>query len=133
MAAGGGGSDSDDTGGTSVSTSGSVVDGYVMNATVFRDLNGNGVLDVGEPNTTTDANGDFDLDEGDSVDTSATIIAYGGTDISTGKAFTGQLTAPGDSEIAQVIVAVRADDPTGSWVISPSESGIDAATLYRWR
>jgi len=41
--------------------------------------------------------------------------------------------APGDSEIAQVIVAVRADDPTGSWVISPSESGIDAATLYRWR
>ncbi|MET4100470.1 hypothetical protein ABIB37_002707 [Agrococcus sp. UYP10] len=41
--------------------------------------------------------------------------------------------APGDSEVAQVIVAVRADDPTGSWVISPSESGIDAATLYRWR
>lgn len=96
----GGGSDGD-SGGTepSVSTSGSVVDGYVMNATVFRDLNGNGVLDVGEPNTTTDANGDFDLDEGPSVNTSAKIIAYGGTDISTGKAFTGQLTAPGDSEI----------------------------------
>lgn len=41
--------------------------------------------------------------------------------------------APGDREVAQVIVAVREDDPTGSWVISPSESGIDAATLYRWR
>lgn len=41
--------------------------------------------------------------------------------------------APGDSEVAQVIVAVREDDPTGSWVISPSETGIDAATLYRWR
>lgn len=41
--------------------------------------------------------------------------------------------APGDRHVAQVIVAVREDDPTGSWVISPSESGIDAATLYRWR
>ncbi len=41
--------------------------------------------------------------------------------------------APGDREVAEVIVAVREDDPTGSWVISPSESGIDAATLYRWR
>jgi hypothetical protein len=41
--------------------------------------------------------------------------------------------APGDRETAEVIVAVREDDPTGSWVISPSQSGIDAATLYRWR
>ena len=41
--------------------------------------------------------------------------------------------APGDREVAEVIVAVREDDPTGSRVISPSESGIDAATLYRWR
>lgn len=40
---------------------------------------------------------------------------------------------PGDRESAQVIVAVRADDPTGSWVVSPSASGIDGATLYRWR
>jgi hypothetical protein len=41
--------------------------------------------------------------------------------------------APGDRESAQVIVAVRADDPTGSWVVSPSATGIDGATLYRWR
>lgn len=40
---------------------------------------------------------------------------------------------PGDRETAQVIVAVREDDPTGSWVVSPSASGIDGATLYRWR
>ena len=41
--------------------------------------------------------------------------------------------APGDRESAQVIVAVREDDPTGSWIVSPSASGIDGATLYRWR
>ncbi|MBO1770568.1 hypothetical protein [Agrococcus sp. TF02-05] len=40
---------------------------------------------------------------------------------------------PGDRETAQVIVAVREEDPTGSWVVSPSASGIDGATLYRWR
>ncbi|WP_306232788.1 hypothetical protein [Agrococcus beijingensis] len=41
--------------------------------------------------------------------------------------------APGGRETAQVIVAVREDDPTGSWVVSPSATGIDGATLYRWR
>ena len=41
--------------------------------------------------------------------------------------------APGDSEVAQVIVSVRDDAaPTGSWVISPSQGTIDGSRLYRW-
>lgn len=36
--------------------------------------------------------------------------------------------APGDRERVQVIVAVRADDPTGTWVIT----GDDFATTYRF-
>lgn len=42
--------------------------------------------------------------------------------------------APGDFQQAQVIVSVRDDAATtGSWVISPSEGGLDSQRLYRWR
>jgi len=42
--------------------SGSVADGYLVNATVFLDRNGNYQLDAGEPSSTTDVNGAFTLD-----------------------------------------------------------------------
>jgi hypothetical protein len=48
------------TGGTGT-VSGKVADGYLVNATVFLDKNGNYQLDAGEPSTTTDANGDYKL------------------------------------------------------------------------
>ena len=98
---GGGGSGGGDTGGGGggvapiVSSNGRVIDGYIANATVFRDLNANGILDAGEPNVATDATGNFAGLEG----TGGVIVAFGGTDISTGKAFTGQLTAPGDAAV----------------------------------
>jgi len=38
--------------------------GYYSGATVFLDENGNGVLDSGEPSTTTDASGKFTLNVG---------------------------------------------------------------------
>lgn len=42
--------------------------------------------------------------------------------------------APGDREVTQVIVSIRADAAaTGSWVISPSQGAIDDSRLYRWR
>lgn len=41
--------------------SGKVADGYLVNATVFMDKNGNYRLDAGEPSTTTDANGAYTL------------------------------------------------------------------------
>lgn len=42
--------------------------------------------------------------------------------------------SPGDREVAQVIVSIRADAAaTGSWVISPSQGAIDDSRLYRWR
>ncbi len=46
--------------------SGTVADGYLVNATVFLDKNGNGLLDAGEPSTKTDVNGAYAL----SVDSS---------------------------------------------------------------
>ena len=50
------------TGGTgSVVVAGLVADGYLANASVFLDKNGNYQLDPGEPFTTTDANGAYKL------------------------------------------------------------------------
>jgi VCBS repeat-containing protein len=64
-------------------------DGYVSGATVFADADGDGELDAGESSTTTDANGIFVLTGG-----SGPLVAFGGTDISTGLPFAGNLMAP---------------------------------------
>lgn len=68
-ACGGGSSSSDDTPpvtpeppAPAATISGSVIDGYVSGATVFLDLNGNGVLDSGEPSATTGEGGEYVLD-----------------------------------------------------------------------
>lgn len=46
---------------TTTSVSGKVADGYLVNASVFMDKNGNYQLDTGEPSATTDANGAYTL------------------------------------------------------------------------
>lgn len=63
LLAGCGGSGSQGVEGTSsqLTYSGVVVDGYLQGATVFVDLNRNGVFDAGEPATTTDSNGQYSL------------------------------------------------------------------------
>ncbi|MEI6214229.1 MAG: hypothetical protein WCP10_08995 [Desulfuromonadales bacterium] len=50
------------TGSLAKQVSGKVADGYLANATVFLDKNGNYQLDAGEPFTTTDENGAYKLD-----------------------------------------------------------------------
>ena len=49
------------TGSLLASISGKVADGYLVNATVFLDKNGNYRLDAGEPATVTDSNGAYKL------------------------------------------------------------------------
>jgi len=49
------------TGSLAKTISGTVADGYLVNATVFLDKNGNGLLDAGEPSTKTDINGAYTL------------------------------------------------------------------------
>ncbi|MCO4758468.1 MAG: hypothetical protein KC477_10610, partial [Oceanospirillaceae bacterium] len=89
-------------------TSGKLIDGYIKDATVFLDANGNGVLDEGETSTTTDANGDFTLIG------QGSLVAFGGTDISTGLAFEGTLRAPeGSTVITPVTTLVQAIVETG--------------------
>lgn len=84
--------------------SGSVIDGYVSGATIFIDRNGNRQLDADEPSTTTDATGNFTLPgnvEGD-------LVAWGGTDISTGLPFVGILRAPAGSTVVTPLTTLMA-------------------------
>lgn len=87
-------------------SSGFVVDGYVAGATVFRDLNANGVLDPGEPNVLTDDRGEFIGLVVDASNPGAKIISTGGVDIASGKPFGGTLTAPADSTVITPITTM---------------------------
>ncbi|NBQ71126.1 MAG: hypothetical protein EBU46_20755, partial [Nitrosomonadaceae bacterium] len=81
----------------------SVADGYVKNATVFVDANGDGLLSAGEWSGTTDAGGNFLLPKDVS---GGKIIAFGGTDIMTGKPFQGVLTAPVGSTVVNPLTTL---------------------------
>ena len=70
---------------------GKAVDGYIRDAVVFADLDGNGSKSAGEFSVTTDALGDFTLP---GVNAFGQLIVSGGIDIATGKAFEGRMFAP---------------------------------------
>lgn len=75
---------------------GVVVDGYLQGATVFLDMNRDGVRDAGEPSTSTDLNGRYALDYSGVTGSIAglSVVVTGGVDSDTGFAFTGKLAAP---------------------------------------
>ncbi len=131
----GGGTGGDTGGGTGggiapppvVSSSGRVIDGYIANATVFRDLNANNIFDAGEPTVVTDATGNFSGLEG----SGGVIIAIGGTDISTGKPFTGQLSAPGDATvITPLTTLVQALIDQSGGTLSATDAGAQVAQAF---
>ncbi|MEL0070502.1 MAG: hypothetical protein VW873_06780, partial [Betaproteobacteria bacterium] len=66
---------------------GRVVDGPIAGANIFIDANCNGSQDDGEPSATTDADGNYwldDFDAGTVVECTVRVIAKGGTDSATG-------------------------------------------------
>jgi autotransporter passenger strand-loop-strand repeat protein len=81
-----------------------VVHGYVSGATVFEDLNGTGELAANDPSTTTDASGHFTP-----LGNTGSLIAFGGTDISTGLPFKGQFSAPAGSQIISPLTTLLND------------------------
>ncbi|MDY6984344.1 MAG: hypothetical protein SV422_14760, partial [Pseudomonadota bacterium] len=80
-----------------------VIDGYVKDAFVFADANGNGRHDDGEWSGKTDANGNYKLPRSGAA---GTIIATGGTDIMTNKPFQGVLTAPSGSTVVNPLTTL---------------------------
>ena len=81
-----------------------VLDGYLAGATVFVDVNKNGVLNNAEASTTTNASGQFHLNPG-----SGPLIAFGGTDVSTGLPFKGQISAPPNSAVISPLTTLLND------------------------
>lgn len=84
--------------------SGVAVDGYVAGATVFQDLNNDGDLDAGEPNTATNALGQFSLTLS-SVATNAPVRILNGYDLAT-------------NEVLPSILDISATE-AGSYVVTP--------------
>ena len=81
---------------------GKVIDGYVKNADVFADANGDGVWNTGEAKATSNANGEFTL-----TNAKGSIVASGGIDGSTGKAFEGVLKAPMGSTVVTPLTTIQ--------------------------
>lgn len=87
---------------------GVVSDGYVRGATVFIDVNGNGVRDaLGpglalEPQTTTNADGSYSF----ASNLVGPIVATGGTNIDTGLPNTVTLTAPAGSTVINPLTTI---------------------------
>jgi hypothetical protein len=92
---GGGGSSPTPETPTATPAKGVMIDGYVRDATVFCDSNGNGLPDSGELSTTTDATGNYTIAGG----CSASMVGFGGTNTDTGFPFSGQLKAPAGSTV----------------------------------
>ena len=136
-----------DSGGLSVShvftidvndgAEGNAIDGYIAGATVFADANDNGVLDAGEVSTVTDAAGNFTLFGG-----SGPLVMEGGTDISTGLTFTGQMMAPEGSTVVTplttLVAAIAGPGATAQDIAAANQtvlqglgldSGIDLASF----
>lgn len=87
---------------TGKTIAGKVVDGYIKGATVFADANGDGVWNEGEAKATTDDKGNFTLDGA-----KGKVVASGGTDLSTGKAFKGVLTAPEGATVVNPLTTLQ--------------------------
>lgn len=102
---GGGGGTSSTTTSSSTSLSGTVVDGYVMGATVCIDLNNNGLCDNGEPSAITGNNGGFTLPVNSINETNGkTLLVIGGTDADTGAQLTTPLTSIIDTTLTKQVV-----------------------------
>ena len=87
---------------------GQAIDGYLVGATVWVDLDGDGIKDANEPETSTDKTGafEFDLD----VPANTDIYVEGGYDLGTGKPneqkFKMTTSVTGDGSEALVISPV---------------------------
>ena len=95
--------DGSSTTSTADSSSGNVVKGPITGATVFRDLNGNYILDSGESSATTTTGGAYTLSG-----SGGKIVATGGTDSTTNLAFTGMLAAPAGATVVTPLTTLLA-------------------------
>ena len=115
-------------------STGTVIDGYISNALVFRDTNGNGIFDLAEPSTRTDESGRYSIGGDKTKQIIVDGTASGAIDIATGKAFTATLSAPiGSTVITPLTTLVQTlvdDGMTEAAAASAVKTGLglDAST-----
>jgi Ca2+-binding RTX toxin-like protein len=119
------------------SCSGVVVDGYISGATLFLDANKNGVLDAGEPSTTTDSNGEFDLDipletfdknqNGEIDPEEGNLVAFGGTDTATGLPLETPVSAPMNATVVTLLTSLVTDLMAGGMSQTEAESKVKSS------
>ncbi|MDA8615035.1 hypothetical protein N9L55_02920, partial [Alphaproteobacteria bacterium] len=100
------------------SFSGQLVNGYIKDARVFQDNNGNGLFDAGEPTGTTDSSGRFALDG--FISGGGEIVAQPTWTNSAGET----VTATDQTTGATVTTVFKA--PAGSSVVSPLSTLVSA-------
>ncbi|MEG4224344.1 FG-GAP-like repeat-containing protein, partial [Microcoleus sp. Pol12A6] len=98
---------------------GKLIDGYISGATLFLDANKNGVLDTNEPSTTTNSNGEFNLNipfdifdtnkNGEIDPSEGNLVAIGGIDTATGLPLETPVTAPPDASVVTLLTSLIAD------------------------
>ena len=123
---GGGGSSAAAAGGSALKVlTGTAIDGYLKNATVFVDANGNGQLDDGEASTTTNANGKYSLSTNDT----GNIVVVGGTNTDTGLANNFTIVVDSSASVispvnavATALVSLRSGDADGTNDITFAEA-----------
>lgn len=101
-----------------------VIDGYIRGATVFVDANGDGIRNPGEFTTTTNAAGNYTLPANT---VGGKIIATGGTDILTGKAFQGVLTAPAGATVVNPITTLVESLVAGGQSMAAAKAAVQSA------
>ena len=82
--------DSDSTSSTQIN--GHVIDGYIKDATVFLDLDGDLLAGQDEPTTTSAEDGSFSLTVSDTDAENLTVVSLGGTDVETSRALGDEMT-----------------------------------------
>lgn len=82
--------------------SGVVSDGYIAGGTVFIDVNGNGVRDPDEPQTTTNSKGSYSF----ASNAIGPIVAIGGTNTDTGLPNLVKLTAPVGATVVNPLTTI---------------------------
>jgi Ca2+-binding RTX toxin-like protein len=105
---------------------GVVADGYLAGATLFVDVNGNGVRDNGEAWTTTDSHGDFTLH----VNQTGNLVAVGGTNIDTGLANGMTMTGLAGNDVVNpltTLVAAVFTSAGGALTEAAAEAKVKAA------
>ena len=101
---------------------GKAIDGYLSDANVFADANGDGIWNQGESKTTTNASGDFTL-----TNAKGAIIISGGTDLSTGQAFKGMLKAPEGSTVVTPMTTMQEGFIESGQTVSQAQQSVATA------